>query len=206
MSKKEKKNYKHQESIQEYESLRNEIISLQEIQRNIWINMYILFCTLFVLGLQWSHYLFLVTYIILIPFQCVINDFRWSISRTATYIRIFFEKDNNTINWESFQVYSEYKKYYKTKSSSLDGLIRISGAVHLGFLATGFFCGNTLISNYCKGDFSLNELDIFLMFLSVALLCIVFVVNRNYYKNHDKELEEIMEQYKKEVIFDRNNG
>ncbi len=65
---------------------------MEEMQRNVWIYMYVLFCTLFVLGLEWSRYLFLVSYIVLIPFQCVINDYQWSISKMSTYIRIFFEK------------------------------------------------------------------------------------------------------------------
>lgn len=200
MARRKKKNNRHKESIQEYESLRNEIISLHEIQRNIWINMYILFCTLFVLGLQWSHYLFLVTYIILIPFQCVINDFRWTIFRIATYIRVFFEEENKGLNWETLQVHSAYQEYYKNRNNSLDGLIRVSGAVHLGFLSTGFFCGCTLISNYYNGKFSLNGLDIFLMLLSVFVLSVVCVVNGNYYKRYDDKLEKIIRQYKNEVI------
>ena len=87
------------ERIEVYESIRNEIVTMEGLQRNVWIYMYVLFCTLFVLGLQWSHYLFLVSYIILIPFQYVINDYRWSISKMSTYIRIFFEKDNKDISW-----------------------------------------------------------------------------------------------------------
>ncbi len=58
-------NNKKEQCIQEYEALRSEIISFLEQQRTVWIYMYVLFCTLFVLGLQLSHYLFLVTYIIL---------------------------------------------------------------------------------------------------------------------------------------------
>ena len=42
--------------IEEYVSLRNEIISIEEQQRNVWIYMYVIFCSLFVLGLERSHY------------------------------------------------------------------------------------------------------------------------------------------------------
>lgn len=44
------------ESKEEYTSLRNEIIIFEEVQRNVWLYMYVIFSTLFVLGLQWSYY------------------------------------------------------------------------------------------------------------------------------------------------------
>lgn len=53
--------------------------------------MYVLFCTMFVLGMQWANYLFLVSYIILIPFQCVINGYKWSITKMSIYIRVFLK-------------------------------------------------------------------------------------------------------------------
>lgn len=79
------------ERIEVYETIRNELIVIEELQRNVWIYMYVLFCTLFVLGLEWSHFLFLVSYIVLIPFQCVINDYQWSISKMSIYIRVFLK-------------------------------------------------------------------------------------------------------------------
>lgn len=79
-------------NMSEYESIRCEFISMEEQQRNVWIYMYVLFAALFVLGLEFNHYLFLVTYIILIPFQIVINRYNWSISKMSTYIRIFYEE------------------------------------------------------------------------------------------------------------------
>lgn len=126
------------EKIEVYETIRNEIISIQELQRNVWIYMYVLFGTLFVLGIEWSSYLFLVSYVILISFQCVINDYQWSISKMSIYIRIFFEEVDKEIGWESLHIYPSYKEYYKNKSRSIRGIIRISGAVHLGFLSTLF--------------------------------------------------------------------
>ena len=176
---------KTNEKIQEYEALRNEIISMQELQRTVWINMYVLFCTLFVLGLQWSHYLFLVTYIILIPFQCVINDFLWSVSKISTYIRVFFENERDDMHWENFHIYDVYQEYYKRKSNSLTGLIRVSGSVHLGFLATGFFCGYTLLENFDGNRFTLTGLNIFFMLFSVLLFFIVMKINIDYRKDYN---------------------
>ncbi len=88
-------------NMNEYESLRNEIISFEEQERNVWIYMYVIFCTLFVLGIELSYYLFLVIYIILIPFQVVINRYGWSVAKISTYIRIFYEKEQKDLKWEA---------------------------------------------------------------------------------------------------------
>lgn len=144
--------------IEEYISLRNEIISLEEQQRNVWIYMYVIFCTLFVLGLERSHYLFLVTYIVLIPFQCVINNFLWSIHKLSIYIRVFYESNNENLNWETFHQYYPYVNYSKEKSKSINDIIMISGATHLGLLATAFFCGHILKNAYQDGQFIIKNL------------------------------------------------
>lgn len=186
------------EKIEVYNTIRNEIISMLEMQRNVWIYMYVLFCSLFVLGLEWSNYLFIVSYIILIPFQCILNDYQWSISKMSTYIRVFFEEENSDIGWESLHVYETYKEYYKQKERSIRGFFRISGATHLGLLSTGFFCGYTLSDSYENNKFILSEVNIFLIVLSIILFMILIMINRDYYKNFDKELENVMIKYKKE--------
>lgn len=186
-----------EEKIEVYETIRNEIITIEELQRNVWIYMYVLFCSLFVLGLQWSHYLFLVSYIILIPFQVVINDYKWSISKMSTYIRIFFEQKNN-ISWESLHTYEPYKNYYRQKTKSFKGIIRISGAVHLGFLATGFYCGYTLKDSYVNRRFVLDMQNIILIIMSIILLMLLIMINKDYYKNHNSELENIIKSYKQD--------
>lgn len=186
------------EKIEVYETIRNEIIAMEEMQRNVWIYMYVLFCTLFVLGLEWSHYLFLVSYIIIIPFQCVINDYQWSISKMSTYIRIFFEKEYVDIGWESLHLCDAYKNYYNRKKKKLRDIIKISGAVHLGFLATVFFCGYILSDLYVNSSFEINTGNVFLIILSIILFIVLIIINKDYYKNYNIELENIMEEYKKE--------
>lgn len=186
------------ERIEVYETIRNELIVIEELQRNVWIYMYVLFCTLFVLGLEWSHFLFLVSYIVLIPFQCVINDYQWSISKMSIYIRVFFENDNRDISWESLHVCDIYKEYYKQKKKSIRNIIKISSVSHLGFLATGFYCVYTLKDSYINNNFVLDLGNIFLIILSIILFIILIFINKDFYKNYDKELENIMTQYKEE--------
>lgn len=184
------------EKIEVYETIRNEIISIQELQRNVWIYMYVLFGTLFVLGIEWSSYLFLVSYVILISFQCVINDYQWSISKMSIYIRIFFEEVDKEIGWESLHIYPSYKEYYKNKSRSIRGIIRISGAVHLGFLSTLFYCYDVLHRSCTNGIFILGFTDIIWIIVSLICFILLILINKDFYYNYDNELEKVMKEYK----------
>lgn len=156
-------------NMSEYESLRNEIISIEEQQRNVWIYMYVLFVTIFVLGLQLSYYLFLVAYIILIPFQVVINRYSWSITKLSTYIRIFYEKYQKNLKWENMHVFNDYKEYYKKINKSISGIIRNTSAMQLGFLTTIFFIVYLLKNNYVEHQFYLNNIDMVFLLMSICL-------------------------------------
>lgn len=186
------------EKMEVYETIRNEIISIQELQRNVWIYMYVLFGTLFVLGLEWSNYLFLVSYVILMPFQCIINDYQWSISKMSTYIRLFFEEEDKEIGWESLHIYPGYKEYYRNKTKSIRGIIRISGAVHLGFLSTFFYCWNILQKSYINGAFAIGIVDLIWIVISIILFLILILVNKDFYHDYDDELDDVIRKYKKE--------
>lgn len=187
------------ENMREYESLRNEIISLEEQQRNVWIYMYVIFSTLFVLGLEWSPYLFLVNYIILIPFQCVINSCLRSVQRISTYIRVFFEDCNSGFNWESLQISEEYLNYFEKKNNGITDLIRKSGATHLGVITTVFFCWQILSKKSNYNIFELDAVDIILILISILLLFILIKINIDYNKNYYYEMEKMIRKYKERI-------
>lgn len=189
------------EKIEEYESLRNEIISIEEQQTNILIYMYVIFCSLFVLGLEWSHYLFLTTYIVLIPFQCIINNFREIVVKLSTYIRVFFENNGNEIHWETLQTYYPYCNYYKENPSRINNIIRRSGSIHLGGLSSLSFLTITLKNSYSNNNnlFEVKVTDILLMTLSVVLFFVIFMINKEYNKKRNDELEGIITEYKSTI-------
>lgn len=182
--------------MNEYDGLRNEIISMEEQQRNVWIYMYVLFVTLFVLGIEFSYNLFLITYVVLIPFQIVINRYRLSISKISTYIRIFYEEDVDELNWENFQVYDGYKKYYRKLSSGIPGKIRDTGVSQLGILSTSFYILFMLYNKFNNDTFKLSVIDILLIILSIILFFITMLLNKEYTKNYDEELEYVINNYK----------
>ena len=154
--------------MNELNNIRNEIIADQEQRRSVWINMYILYVTLFVLGLQWSCYLFLVTYLIILPFQATINNLVWNVARLSAYIRIFYEEENKSLNWESMNAnYEVYRKYLGKMESSFSAWIRNTSAAQLGGLSTLFFIGGVVFN---KGMKNITYLDILLIILSIILL------------------------------------
>lgn len=183
-------------SMDEYNSLRNEIISFEEQQRNVWIYMYVLFATLFILGIELSYNLFLVTYIILIPFQIVINRYKWSISKLSTYIRLFYENNDKNLNWESMHAFAEYTEYYKGLSNNISGIIRDTGVTQLGFLATSFYIGYLLCIRFSEDTFNLNSFDLFLIIISLCLFFLTVMLNKEYNRNYKDDLEVVIRKYK----------
>ena len=124
---------KKQES--EYESIRNEIISVNEMRNNLWINMYIIYIALFSCGLQFSYNMFLVTYIVLIPFQVKMNQYKRVFMEAGLYIKNIYE-DNGETGWETFHFNNEFIKYHsKGKWYLMVG----TGSTQLGVLSTLFY-------------------------------------------------------------------
>lgn len=190
------------EKLEVYQALRNEIISTEEQRRNVWIYMYVIYISLFVLGMEWNYHLFLVTYIVIIPFQVVINDYCWSISKISTYIRLFIENNRKDINWESMHVYNEYKIYYSNRQKTFLGIVRYTGAVQLGAMSSFFFIVYCLKNNKINSVFEISKTDLCWIFLSVVLFIIAILVNQEYRKSHDTELESVIGEYRKTVIAD----
>ncbi len=189
--------------LDELNNLRQEIISKQERKGNVWLHMYILFISLFVLGLEISHYLFLLTFVILIPYQEVINNMEWNVSRISAYIRVFYEKDNPNLNWETMNTkYLPYLEYLNKQVRGLSGFVRNAGSVHLGFLATAFFIGVLLKENYIANGraFNLDFMDIFLILFSVGMFLVTVIINRDSQTDHKPELERIINGYREEVM------
>jgi len=192
-----------EQRLNELDNLRQEIISKQEQKRNVWLHMYILFISLFVLGLEMSHYLFLLTFVILIPYQEVINNMEWNVSRISAYIRIFYEKDNPDLNWETMNThYPAYLDYLRKQVRGLPGFVRNAGSIHLGFLATAFFIGSLLKENFIanSGVFNLDFMDIFLIFFSVGMFFVTVLINQDSQTDHKPELERIINGYRKDVM------
>lgn len=182
--------------MNEYDSLRNEIISIEERRRNVWIYMYVLFVTIFILGIEFSYSLLLVTYIILLPFQVVINRYSWGVTKISAFIRIFYEEDNDNLTWEGMHVFSDYRELIKKYNRSISGIIRYTGVSQLGFLATAFYISHLLYDRYSEGLFYLRAIDIVLISISVILFFISIILNQENNKSYRDELDPLIKKYK----------
>ena len=188
---------KNKENIHIYDSLRNEILLIEELQRNIWIAMYASYLTLFVVALEWSYYIFLLTYMVLIPFQSQILRYRWSIRRMSEYIIVFFEQQRKDMHWETFNSSNIFKKYYKIFNKNLASIFSGTGAIQLGVISTITLWG--FIINRYVNELNITWVDILCVILSLFCMHIIIILNRQYNKGYGNDVNDIVKEYKDEI-------
>lgn len=186
------------ERIEVYETLRNEIISTQEQRRNVWLYMYTLYVALFVIGIEFNYHLILCTYVVIIPFQNIINECTSAISRLSAYIMVFFEKDNEDMNWEFFQLYPEYRYYYSKDHKTIIGRLKNTGSIQLGLLTTTFY--NVFwIMDILKRDMAFSTFELFISILSFFLFFIAKYVNQKFNKMDEGYYMDMIQNYKNDT-------
>ena len=77
------------ENLVVYETVRNEILRVQESTTNETIYMYVAYITLFSIGFSYN-WVFLASFIVLIVFQALINKDWWEMRKCSIFIRTFF--------------------------------------------------------------------------------------------------------------------
>ena len=124
-----------QEDKAVYESLRNEIISAQSTRTNLIVYMYTVYVVLFGLGVERSRVFFVITFLILLPFQGKINRSKYTIARISSYIKVFFEEDpKQDIHWEeAYDIVQKEAKYPNGRGPL--SLLSRSGSIPLGILS-----------------------------------------------------------------------
>lgn len=188
---------------EEYSSLRAELVSKQDRKIEVYLHMYLLYIPIFALAVEFEQYnLLLITYMVLIPYQAIINNMEWNVSRISAYIRIFYESEQVNQKWETMN--TEYKPYTdyleKTKIKSVSGFVRRAGSVHLAALSTGFYVFRVL-ENAAKAtgiQYKLSGMQIGLICLSVVAFFIVLLENRACESECESDLLDIMHGYKRE--------
>ncbi len=188
--------------MDEYNALRAELLSKQEQKRSVWLHMYILYISLFVLAVETSYSLILLTFVVIIPYQEVLNNLEWNVSRISAYIRIFYEDNNNSHHWETMNTKNKpYTDFLKDKKiNTLSGFIRNAGSVHLGLFSTVFYIASVVNEHYANGgllrDLSVGKLIVMLVVL--LLLAVVVCENMPSKQKCEQELQDIIAAYKKE--------
>ncbi len=167
----------------EYSMIKQEIISATEIVVNISIAMYTITLSIFVLAAQFNKpVLFLSPYIILFPFQNLINRKKDGINRLAAYSAVFLEEGNG---WESkynelFSVMKGYDKNLILLRRVWNALIGRTNSTQLGILSTVIF-NITFWKNTNASSMKFEEA--ILVVFSVLLFVFIAIVNSNMMSN-----------------------
>lgn len=169
------------ENISVYEALRNHILHFQNAIMNETIYMYVVYITLFTLGFTYD-WLFLVSFIVLLVFQSMINCHLWEIRKATIYIEVFFEKERDDIHWERLHRNPTYQlMVVKSKVRSVDWYIRKNGTSLLAILS---FLSLLFMSIY-NVNFQIQNLPMIaiIQILAALVLCMLTIyTNRLYFR------------------------
>lgn len=193
------------ENLVVYEVLRNHILQFQNAIINETINMYIVYFTLLSFGFSYI-WLFLVSFIVLLVFQSMINCHLWEVRKATKYIEIFFEIPRYDIHWESLHRYHGYQSAVsKSKIRNMDWYIRNNGSSFLAILSLLSFLSVSIYNN----GFQIQDLpitDIIGIASALILFVLVIHVNRLFFRidsmgrNEDDELTTAINNFVKEKI------
>lgn len=177
------------ENIAVYEALRNHILHFQSAIMNETIYMYVVYIALFSLGFTYD-WLFLVSFIVLLVFQSMINCHLWEIRKATIYIEVFFEKERDDIHWEKLHRDPAYQLVVvKSRIRSVDWYIRKNGASLLAVLS---FMSILFMSIYSV-SFEIQNLPMtaITQIIAASVLCILTIyTNRSYFKIDDQGRQE----------------
>lgn len=176
----------------EYTMLKQEIINTSDIIVNITLSMYAVTVTIFVFALEFDNcYAFLLSYLIFIPFQNMINRKRDGINRIAAYIAVYLE---NGEGWESNYNSNLTKikgndRRRRVFTRLFNFIIGQSSSTQLGLLSTILF----YITYIPKIDMNtINIFNYFMLILPSILLAILFLLNQKILMNINSRNEYII--------------
>lgn len=178
-----------EENLIVYEALKNTALHCEDSIRNARIQMYTIYFVVLPFGFTY-HWLFLLTFMILMAFQSIMNTERFAIERVSSYIRVFFEEKRDDMHWsllnKDFKHLSTYSKQYR----NIGWYINAYASSILAVIAFASMIAVYIINQY----YETRCISIFIIVqIIVALvLCIMTIfINTRYYdfKNGKKTIE-----------------
>lgn len=185
---------KHSENLIVYEALKNTVLHCEDCGRNARIYMYVVYFALLTIyftspaAVYQSHWLILLSFLVLITFQTMINSSSIAIERISSYIRIFFETKRNDMHWSLLNKDKEHLTFYNATYQNIGWHINYWGATLLAFVSL------IIIIYQILSDHSICEWTIYdLIEISAgcALFGLVFFVNKDSYINNEKHKDTI---------------
>ena len=167
-----------QEDIVVYEALKNTALHCEDGVRSARLQMYTIYFAMLPFCFTYN-WIFLVTFIVLIAFQAIMNTERIAIERISSYIRVFFEEKRGGMHWSLLNKDSEHISSYSKLYKNLGWYIEIYAS---SLLAVISFV--SMIVVYVNKNYSINGIPtpVRIQIGVALLLCIVtIVINRKYY-------------------------
>lgn len=141
-------------SYMEYEAIRDEIVLLMSEHNTHITNLYIMSITILGLGYTLNRpILFLLLYLVIIPFQVLINNKEYMMVRCGVYIKKYIEAEQKDLKWEQrvHKVDAKFNELYKFKIGKLQIENRVCdyGAFIFALIALGSYVLYTVDVNNC---------------------------------------------------------
>ena len=181
-----------EENEMAYSALRDTILHCEDGIRTARIQMYTVYFVMLGFGFE-RQWLLLVTFLVLISFQAMINEGRIAVERASSYIRIFFETKRNDIHWSLLNKDEEHLSVYRLRFQNIGWHVNTVGASLLAVVSLV----TLLVTNLNKYGHQLCELpaSVWIEAVIAAVLCFtVFRVNGKYYtgkKRHRSTIKDI---------------
>lgn len=188
----------------EYSALRNEILNCITMQNNYIVAMYTISISILVFAFsQNDELIFLFPYLIIIPFQSIINIKRNAMIKLGVYIQVFLENEND---WENVNILFEAENRKiddKRIHNKLKRFVRRTGAVQIGF-----FCSLSAgIVHYMNLGIEFKEIlsvslrNSLVFIFALLLFGVVFLLNKTVWetKNVRESYLSIMSNIKEKL-------
>ena len=177
----------------EYAAIRDEIILLMNEHNTHITNMFLISITILGLGCEFQNLcIFLILYLLVIPFQILINNKQYMMIRCGVYLGMYVEPKIEGMRWEKtvHRVDNVFKEKYKAKIFGFkieDGLCDF-GAFLFSAVSLAFY------TYYCfplKSDTMLLQI----VCISGEIIAIVCTVIAFYLCNKGKEFDKIYQEF-----------
>lgn len=184
----------HSENLIVYEALKNTVLHCEDCGRNARIYMYVVYFAVLTIyftsssAVYQSHWLILLSFLVLITFQTMIHSSSIAIERISSYIRIFFETKRNDMHWSLLNKDKEHLAFYNATYQNIGWHINYWGATLLAFVSL------IIIIYQILSDHSICEwtiYDLVEIIIGCSLFYLVFFINKGSYINNEKHRDSI---------------
>lgn len=167
--------------LEEYKTLRKEILEFEKQQHELLLAIYTgLFATFTIAFYAKNHYLLLLVFIVLIPLKLRHIHLQAAMFKISAYIQLFIESNHSDMQWET---YTHVRPIENTTSSSTS----LQFFIHtiIAIITCVFISLKINPSIFFTFTVRYTLIDLLLIFISIILTFIVYLLDKYLYKYND---------------------